>query len=69
MLSVVLRAARASLHPLQHMLKLLDDLSQNRNPQLYRERNAVGSCQMQNCAGRLRCGANPCLLDWYHLAS
>ena len=51
------------------MLKLLDDLSQNRNRQLYRERNAVGSCQMQNCAGRLRCGANPCLLDWYHLAS
>ena len=69
MLSVVLRAARASLHPLQHMLKLLDDLSQKRNRRLYCERNAAGSCQMQNCAGRLRCGANPCLLDWYHLAS
>ena len=46
-----LPAGRFSLYPRKHILELLDDLLQGLDRQLYRERNVIGSRQMQNCRG------------------
>ena len=60
-----LSAGRSSLYPREHILELLDDLPQDRDRDLYRERNVVGSRQMQNCRGFPWRGAYPDLLDRY----
>jgi len=45
-----LSAGRSSLYPREHILELLDDLPQDRDRDLYRERNVVGSRQIRIAA-------------------